>query len=204
MVRDQIERKRIKDPRVLDAMRNVPREKFVLPRDIPEAYADTPLPINCGQTISQPYMVALMTECLQLKGSEKVLEIGTGSGYQTAILCLLCEMVCSIEKHPELSAMASTVLEQLGVENVRLTVGDGTKGWPEHAPYDGIIVTAGAPEFPRPLIEQLAPAGRLVIPVGGAFTQVLKRLVKTEEGYDVSDVCGCRFVPLVGECGWGE
>jgi len=204
MVRKQLEGKGIKDPRVLDAMRRVPREKFVLPSDRREAHADTPLPINFGQTISQPYMVALMTECLQLEGAEKVLEIGTGSGYQTAILCLLCEMVYSVEKHPELHAKASAVLRELGLENLRLKEGDGTKGWPENAPYDGIIVTAGAPEIPQPLIEQLTVGGRLVIPVGDACTQVLKELVKTKSGYDVKDVCGCRFVPLVGEYGWKE
>jgi len=206
MVRDQIEGRGITEPRVLEAMRRIPREKFVLPRDLREAYADTPLPINCGQTISQPYMVALMTECLQLKENEKVLEIGTGSGYQTAILCLLCEMVYSIEKYPELHEKALAVLKELGLENARLKVGDGTKGWPEHAPFDGIIVTAGAPEIPQPLAEQLAVGGRLVIPVGDAFTQVLKKLVKTPHpgGYEVKDVCGCRFVPLVGEYGWRE
>jgi len=204
MVRDQLERKGIKDRRVLEAMGTVPREKFVLPRGLREAYADTPLPINCGQTISQPYMVALMTECLQLEGPEKVLEIGTGSGYQTAILCLLCEMVYSIEKHPELHANASAVLKELGLENVRFKVDDGTKGWPEHALYDGIVVTAGAPDIPQPLIGQLTIGGRLVIPVGDTFTQVLKKLVRTESGYDVKDVCGCRFVPLLGEYGWKE
>ncbi len=204
MVRKQLEGKGIKDPRVLDAMRKVPREKFVLPKDQREAYADTPLPINFGQTISQPYMVALMTKCLQLEGPEKVLEIGTGSGYQTAILCLLCEMVYSVEKHPELHAKASAVLRELRLENFRLKEGDGTKGWPENAPYDGIIVTAGAPEIPPPLIEQLRVGGRLVIPVGDACTQVLKELVRTKSGCDAKDVCGCRFVPLVGEYGWRE
>lgn len=202
MVRRQIQGKGIKDPRVLDAMGRVPREKFVLAKDLRETYADSPLPIECEQTISQPYMVSLMTECLQLKGQEKVLEIGTGSGYQTAILCLLSKMVYSIEKHQELNARAATILQELGFENVRLKVGDGTKGWPEHAPYDGIMVTAGAPEIPQLLIDQLAIGGRLVIPVGDLYTQVLKRLVRSENGCEVEDVCGCRFVPLVGECGW--
>ena len=204
MVRDQIQGKGVKDARVLEAMRIVPREKFVLPRDRNEAYADSPLPIHCGQTISQPYMVALMTECLELHGPEKVLEIGTGSGYQTAILCLLCSFVYSMEKHRELCASARAVLEELGFENVLFKEGDGTKGWPEHAPYEGIIVTAGAPTIPEPLAEQLAAGGRLVIPVGDAFTQVLKKVVRTAAGYDVKDVCGCRFVPLVGEYGWKE
>jgi protein-L-isoaspartate(D-aspartate) O-methyltransferase len=204
MVQKQLEGKGINDRRVLEAMRRVPREKFVLLRDQREAYADTPLPINFGQTISQPYMVALMTKCLRLEGPEKVLEIGTGSGYQTAILCLLCEMVYSVEKHPELHAKAGAVLRELGLQNVRLRVGDGTKGWPENAPYDAVIVTAGAPEIPLPLIEELTVGGRLVIPVGDACTQVLKELVKTKSGYDVKDVCGCRFVPLLGEYGWRE
>jgi protein-L-isoaspartate(D-aspartate) O-methyltransferase len=204
MVREQIAAKGVSDRQVLDAMRMVSREKFVLPRELSEAYDDTPLPIDCGQTISQPYMVALMTECLELKGSEKVLEIGTGSGYQTAILCLLCEMVYSVEKHPELCTRASSILKELGLENFRLIVGDGTKGWPEHAPYDGIIVTAGAPDVPAPLIEQLAVGGRLVIPVGDTFSQILRKLVKTQTAYETRDVCGCRFVPLVGEYGWAE
>jgi len=133
-----------------------------------------------------------------------VLEIGTGSGYQTAILCLLCETVYSVEKHPELCAKASSLLRELGFDNVRLKVGDGTKGWPEYAPYDGIIVTAGAPEIPQPLFEQLALRGRLVIPVGDAYCQMLKKLIKTETGHELKDVCGCRFVPLVGEYGWNE
>jgi len=204
MVREQIAAKGVKDRRVLDVMRKVPREKFVLPRDLREAYEDTPLPIDCAQTISQPYMVALMTECLELEGKEKVLEIGTGSGYQTAILCLLCEEVYSIEKQPELCAKASSVLKELGLENFQLKIGDGTKGWPEYAPYDGIIVTAGAPDVPAPLVEQLAVGGRLVIPVGDTFSQILKKLVKTQTGYQTRDVCGCRFVPLVGEYGWAE
>ncbi len=204
MVRDQIEGKGIKDPRVLSAMRRVPRDKFVLPSHVSQAYTDTPLPIDCGQTISQPYMVALMTECLELEGHEKVLEIGTGSGYQTAILCLLAEIVYSIEKHPELYATASCLLKELGFDNVHLKVGDGTQGWEEYAPYDGILVTAGAPEIPQPLIDQLTTGGRLVIPVGDTFTQVLKKLVRTESGYELKDVCGCRFVPLVGQYGWKE
>jgi len=202
MVRNQIAGKGIKDSRVLEAMGRVPREKFVPRKEVSEAYADSPLPIDCGQTVSQPYMVALMTECLELEGPEKVLEIGTGSGYQTAILCLLCHMVYSVEKHSELSAKASAVLKELGCTNVRLNVGDGTRGWAEHAPYDGIIVTAGAPEIPPPLVEQLAIGGRLVIPAGGAYSQILKKLVKTVKGCDTKDVCGCRFVPLVGEYGW--
>jgi protein-L-isoaspartate(D-aspartate) O-methyltransferase len=204
MVKEQIASKGIRDPRVLDAMRRVPREKFVPSSELPEAYADTPLPIDCGQTVSQPYMVALMTECLELQGHERALEIGTGSGYQTAILCLLCDSVYSVEKHPELSDKASLVLQEVGCTNFRLTVGDGTKGWPEYAPYDAIIVTAGAPDVPAPLMEQLAIGGRLVIPVGDAYSQVLRKIVRTQEGYESNNVCGCRFVPLVGEYGWTE
>ncbi len=204
MVRSQIAAKGIKDPRVLEAMRRVPREKFVTAKEVREAYADSPLPIDCGQTVSQPYMVALMSECLELKGSDRVLEIGTGSGYQTAILCLLCDMVYSVEKHATLNVKAKAVLDTLRIHNVRFKVGDGTKGWPEHAPYDGIIVTAGAPEVPAPLVEQLATGGRLVIPVGDSFSQTLKKLVKTDTGFETKDICGCRFVPLVGEYGWQE
>jgi protein-L-isoaspartate(D-aspartate) O-methyltransferase len=204
MVRNQLAEKGISDPRVLDAMTNIPRDEFVLSNNLREAYADTPLPIGYGQTISQPYIVALMTQCLELKGPEKVLEIGTGSGYQTAILCLLCDTVYSVEKHPELQERASRSLGTLGLHNVFLKTADGTNGWPEHAPYDGIIVTAGAPGLPPPLMEQLAVGGRLVIPVGDAFTQVLRKVIKTESGHDSADICGCRFVPLVGEYGWKE
>lgn len=204
MVKEQIAAKGVRDPRVLDAIRRVPREKFVSPSELQEAYADTPLPIECGQTVSQPYMVALMTECLELQGHEKALEIGTGSGYQTAILCSLCDFVYSVEKYPELSEKAVAILQELGCSNFRVTVGDGTKGWPEYAPYDAIIVTAGAPDVPAPLMEQVAVGGRLVIPVGDAYSQVLRRIVRTETGYDSHNVCGCRFVPLVGEYGWPE
>jgi protein-L-isoaspartate(D-aspartate) O-methyltransferase len=204
MVKEQISAKGIRDPRVLDAMRRTPREKFLPPGELPEAYADTPLPIDCGQTVSQPYMVALMTECLQLQGGERTLEIGTGSGYQTAILCSLCDFVYSVEKYPELSGKAAAILQELGCSNSLLTVGDGTKGWPEYAPYDAIIVTAGAPDVPAPLMEQLAVGGRLVIPVGDAYSQVLRKIVRTDAGYTSENVCGCRFVPLVGEYGWPE
>lgn len=204
MVNEQIAAKGVGDPRVLDAIRRVPREKFVSPSERREAYADTPLPIECGQTVSQPYMVALMTECLELQGHENTLEIGTGSGYQTAILCSLCDFVYSVEKYPELSEKAAAILQEVGLSNFRLTVGDGTKGWPEYAPYDAIIVTAGAPDVPAPLMEQLGVGGRLVIPVGDAFSQVLRKIVRTDAGYDSHNVCGCRFVPLVGEYGWPE
>jgi protein-L-isoaspartate(D-aspartate) O-methyltransferase len=204
MVHHQIAGKGIKHPDVLEAMERVPRERFVLPTDQAEAYADTPLPIGYGQTISQPYIVGLMTEALEPSGCEKILEIGTGSGYQTAILCLLCTMVYSVEKHPELHRRASALLQELGYDNAALKLGDGTKGWPEYAPYDGIIVTAGAPSVPEVLIEQLKLGGRMVIPVGDGCAQTLKKLIRTKDGHTTRNLCGCRFVPLVGEYGWSE
>jgi len=201
MVR-QLRRRSIKDERVLKVMGEIPRERFVLEVDLRYAYADGPLAIDSGQTISQPYMVAAMTECLELTEGDKVLEIGTGSGYQTAILAKLAREVYTIERHRGLSAKALDVLGELGIENVFATVGDGTLGLPDYGPYDGIIVTAGAPDYPAPLKEQLANGGRLVAPLGDANFQTLKVLKKCDAVYSERNVCSCKFVKLIGEYGW--
>ncbi len=197
MVEHQLQRRGISDPRVLEAMRRVPRERFVLPEFRHEAYSDQALPIACGQTISQPYIVALMTEALQLSGTEKVLEVGTGSGYQAAVLALLARKVVSIERHEELSRRAAQVLQELGLDNVLLVVGDGTKGYPPEAPYDRILVTAAGPEVPPALIEQLAPDGLLVMPVGPPEHQVLRVYRKRGDHLEVEQLCPVRFVPLI-------
>ncbi len=201
MVQNQLQRRGIHDLRVLEAMRRVPRERFVLPEYQHEAYTDQALPIACGQTISQPYIVALMTQALQLSGNEKVLEIGTGSGYQAAVLALLARKVVSIERHEQLSQRAAEVLRQLGLNNVQLVVGDGTKGYPPEAPYDRILVTAAAAEVPPALIEQLAPDGLLVMPVGPPEHQVLRVYRKRGDHLEVEQLCPVRFVPLVSDQG---
>jgi protein-L-isoaspartate(D-aspartate) O-methyltransferase len=202
MVAQQLQRRGIRDPRVLEAFRAVPRHLFVGASHRGEAYADHPLPIGEGQTISQPYMVALMTQCLALRGDERVLEIGTGCGYQAAILGRLAAEVVTIERIAPLSEKAEALLGGLGYTNVRFVVGDGTRGFPPSAPYGGIVVTAGSPEIPEPLTEQLAEGGRLVIPVGGRWAQELL-VVRREGGARAEQrVCGCVFVPLVGEHGW--
>lgn len=202
MVETQLASRDIVDARVLEVFRKVPRHMFVRESLQPEAYGDFPLPIGCGQTISQPYMVALMTQCLELKGEEKVLEIGTGSGYQTAILAELSKEVYSIERYEELALIAQNILDQLGYTNIHIKAGDGTLGWEEFSPYDGIIVTAGAPEVPNTLKEQLKDDGRLVIPVGGTFSQVLTVVKRSGNRFSETQVCGCVFVPLVGRYGW--
>lgn len=202
MVQRQLVARGITDRRVLAAMKLVPRHLFVDDSLRDEAYDDTPLPIGDGQTISQPYMVAVMTELLRLKGEERVLEVGTGSGYQAAILSLLCKWVYSIERLQSLSDRARALLESCGYNNVTLFVGDGTKGLPSEAPFDGIIVTAGAPRIPEVLVAQLAIGGRLVIPVGDRFSQTLKCVTKLEEGIEIENHTGCRFVDLIGEFGW--
>jgi protein-L-isoaspartate(D-aspartate) O-methyltransferase len=198
MVRDQLEKRGIRSRRVLEAMARVPREKFVATALPGDAYADRALPICCGQTISQPYIVAIMTEALDLRGDETVLEIGTGSGYQTAVLAELAARVVSIERHAELSARAAAALAELGYKNVVLHVGDGTAGWPEEAPYPRIIVTAAAAQCPRALLDQLAEGGILVIPLGDSSGQILQRIEKVEGGLRTIDLAECRFVPLLG------
>ncbi len=202
MVQAQLERRGIKDSLVLDAIGKVPRHEFVPPESAGMAYADGPLPIGCGQTISQPYMVAIMTEALCLKGGEKILEIGTGSGYQAAVLAEIAGQVYSIERHATLANRAECILKELGYGNVHITAGDGSLGLEDEAPFDGIIVTAGAPSVPESLKWQLKEGGRLVIPVGGRFMQSLLRITKRGEFYDQEDLLGCVFVPLVGAEGW--
>lgn len=202
MVEEQIISRGIKDPRVIAAMKKVPRHLFVEEALQSQAYNDHPLPIGEKQTISQPYMVALMTEALQLKEKERVLEIGAGSGYQTAILAELAEKVFSIERIRSLAIKARQLLYELGYYNIEIKIFDGTYGWVEEAPFDAIVVTAGAPDIPQPLLEQLAMGGRLVIPVGDAYVQDLIRVTKTEEGIKKEDLGGCRFVKLIGKYGW--
>ena len=204
MVEEQLVSRGINDRRVLSAFRKIPRHRFVEAGLQSRAYEDYPLSIGSGQTISQPYMVALMTERLSLTGGEKVLEIGTGSGYQTAILAELAGEVYSLERIFSLAGRAGEKLNEMGYTNVKIEVGDGTLGWPEYSPYDRILVTAGSPEVPQPLTEQLSGKGRLVIPVGGSFGQTLRVVEKTDKGLRETDVCGCVFVPLVGKFGWGN
>jgi len=202
MVERQIAARGIRDPRVLDAMRTVPRHLFVPAAEAAFAYDDRPLPIGSGQTISQPYVVAFMAEQLRLTGKEKVLEIGTGSGYSTAILAALGAKVFSIEIRSELAREAKERLERLGVGNVELRAADGYRGWPEEAPFDAILVTAAPEKIPPPLLEQLAPSGRMVIPVG-AFYQELKVIKRQGGGYTEKSVLPVRFVPFVGEAEGG-
>lgn len=202
MVKEQIVARGVEDIRVIQAMKKVPRHLFIDKTYYHQAYNDYPLPIGQNQTISQPYMVASMTELLELKGDERVLEIGTGSGYQTAILALLCSKVYSVERISELTRKARLTLKQLGFSNINLIVRDGTLGWPEFAPYNGIIVTAGAPEIPDALIEQLANNGRMVIPVGNEASQTLNFVEKHKGRIYRKESFGCTFVPLVGKGGW--
>jgi protein-L-isoaspartate(D-aspartate) O-methyltransferase len=194
----------IRDERVLAAMEAVPRDRFVLLEYQHAAFEDHALPIAAGQTISQPYMVALMTEALALTGTESVLEVGTGSGYQAAILSRLAQHVVSIERIAELSDAAARTLAALGRTNVELHVGDGSVGYLPKAPYEGIIVTAGAPVIPPKLYEQLADGGRLVIPIGTDRPQILQIVTKTPRGPLVVNGCACSFVPLIGLAGWPE
>jgi protein-L-isoaspartate(D-aspartate) O-methyltransferase len=198
MVDRQIAARGVKDARVLDVMRLVPRHLFVPSDQAGQAYDDHPLPIGSGQTISQPYVVAFMTEQLQLKGTERILEIGTGSGYQTAVLSRLAAKVFSIEIRPELAAEATERLKTFGATNVEVRAADGFYGWPEEAPFDGILVTAAPETVPEPLLAQLAPGGRMVIPVGGVY-QELKVIERTPDGFRERSVLPVRFVPFVGE-----
>lgn len=204
MIEEQLLARGIKDPRLLEVMRRVPRHLFVESALADRAYEDSPLPIGEKQTISQPYMVGLMTQALELRGSEKVLEVGTGSGYQTAILAELCQNVFSIEKIGSFVARARSVLDRLGYYNVAIQVGDGTLGWAEHAPFDAILVTAGSPSLPQPLLEQLSIGGRLVIPLGDEQSQVLKRILRTAAGQEEKVLGDCRFVKLWGKHAWPD
>jgi len=199
MVSEQIEARGVSDPAVLEAMSRVPRHEFVTPEYRALAYADRPLPIGLGQTISQPYIVALMTELLQPEPGDRVLEVGTGSGYQAAVAASVVARLYSIELLPELARSAAGRLARLGVSNVDVRAGDGYLGWPEHAPFDGILVTAGADHVPQPLVDQLAVGARMVIPVGEAgSTQVLQVIEKLPGGgVEVRDVAAVRFVPLL-------
>lgn len=204
MVESQLVSRGVKDRRLIEAMLKVPRHVFVEEAMAAQAYSDTSLPIGEKQTISQPYMVALMTELLQLSGKEKVLEIGTGSGYQAAILATLADRVYTVERIRSLALKARKALDSLGLLNVNIKIFDGTVGWEEEAPFDAIIVTAGAPDIPEKLVEQLKPGGRLVIPVGDQSEQSLVRVIKNEDGSLFKEsVTGCRFVKLVGKYGWG-
>jgi protein-L-isoaspartate(D-aspartate) O-methyltransferase len=204
MVESQIKARGVTDERVLEALRTVPRHEYILEDHQAEAYTDHPLPIGSGQTISQPYIVALMTEQLELKGDEKVLEIGTGSGYQAAILADLAKEVHSVERVPELAGKARENLIRMGVKNVSVHVGDGTLGWPEQAPYDAIIITAGTPAMPEGLADQLSEGGRLVAPVGSRWRQMLELWIKREGEIEKKEVLPVVFVPLIGEKGWDE
>ena len=194
----------IRDKKVLDVMSRVPRELFVPPSSQHAAYENIPLPIEMGQTISQPFIVAMMTEAMGLTDMDKVLEVGTGSGYQTAILCELANRVVTVERHQRLLDRAKDVLTMLGYTNVEFHPTEKTLGWPQGAPYDAIIVTAGAPKVPQVLLDQLAVDGRLVIPVGSRFEQDLMQVIKRKEGVMSTNLGACRFVPLIGEGAWDE
>ena len=202
MVKNQLIPRGIKDPGVLYAMGKVPRDRFVEEALVGEAYNDHPLPIGNKQTISQPYIVALMTEALELTGKEKTLEIGTGSGYQTAILAELSRKVCTVERIRALMVKARQTLQELEYNNILFKAFDGTLGWKEHEPYDAIIVTAGSPRIPQPLLDQLSDGGRLVIPVGDRYSQELIKMTNKKGNYIKDNLGGCRFVDLVGVHGW--
>ncbi len=204
MVEEQLVPRGISNPAVLDTFRKVERHRFVPKESMNSAYDDHPLPIGGGQTISQPYIVALMTESLQLTGKEKVLEVGTGSGYQTAILAELSAKVYSVERIATLADRAAKTLSESGYKNIEIDVSDGSLGWSKHAPYDAITVTASCPARPETLLKQLADDGRLIAPIGGAFGQVLTLYKNTNGSIVPLEICGCVFVPLVGKEGWSR
>lgn len=204
MVETQLIPRGISDERVLKVFRKVPRHKFVSRQLQKNAYDDNPLSIGCGQTISQPYMVALMTECLELKGNEKVLEVGTGCGYQTAILAEIAKEVYSVERIEELAKGAKEKLDSLGYKNIKIKIDDGTLGWKEFAPFDAIIVTAGSPNIPKELFGQLTKSGKMAIPVGNTFSQMLTLVEKENNKMKTKDLCPCVFVPLIGKEGWNK
>ena len=202
MVEHQLRRRHISDQRVLSAMDELPREQFVADSMLYEAYDDRALPIDCGQTISQPYMVAIMTQCLELAPTHRVLEIGTGSGYQAAVLAKLASQVYTVERIEHLSQQAQLHLARLGITNVSFRVGDGTLGWADHAPYDRIVVTAGAPAVGQALVDQLVDGGLLVVPVGGPDEQVLTVAQREGDRTVERPSIACRFVKLIGKEGW--
>ena len=202
MVKHQLIRRDITDPMVLQAMRKVPRHKFVPQALRNRAYDDGPLPIGHGQTISQPYIVAYMTQCLQMTGSERVLEVGTGSGYQAAVLAEIADKVYTIERNLALSVEARKVLDELEYSNIVMRTGDGSIGWNQYAPYDRIMVTAGSPQVPESLVKQLADNGRMVIPVGDKYCQDLVIIIRHGDNIEETKAGGCVFVPLVGREGW--
>jgi protein-L-isoaspartate(D-aspartate) O-methyltransferase len=205
MVETQLRRRGIHDARVLEAMSKVPRHEFVGRQHWPDAYADHPVPIGEQQTTSQPYIIAAMLQAAEIQPHDRVLEIGAGSGYQTALLIELAAQVFAVERHPALAVNARRTLERLGYKNATVVEGDGSLGLPEHAPYDATIVAAAAPRLPQALVEQLAPGGRLVIPVGDSQQQALQIGYKRPDGtLAVRSLEGCRFVPLIGKQGFGE
>ncbi len=204
MVEEQLQERDIRDPRVLEAMARVPRHLFVPPEYHERAYGDGPLPIGEGQTISQPYIVAIMTQMLGLRGDEKVLEIGTGSGYQAAVLAFMAREVHTVERYPFLAERAAHILDALHLRNVFVHVGDGSSGWPEDAPYQAIIVTAAAPRVPQPLLDQLSDGSRLVLPVGGYGGQSLEIWERHGPNFTHEAVVPVAFVPLRGKYGWEE
>lgn len=205
MVETQIVARGVTDRRVIDAMLNLPRHLFVQEAMASQAYNDTSLPIGDKQTISQPYMVALMSEMLQLTGVERVLEIGTGSGYQAALLSRLANRVYTIERIPALASRARKLFDSLGLTNISMKIDDGSVGWSAEAPFDAIMVTAGAPDIPQALVDQLLPGGRLLVPVGDQLSQVLALVRKADDGsFTVEKSTPCRFVKLIGTEGWNE
>ncbi len=204
MVKNQLLSRDIEDPAVVEAMRSVPRHRFVDPDYISSAYNDGPLPIGHGQTISQPYIVALMTQLLELNGSEIVLEVGTGSGYQAAVLGSIARQVHSIERHEHLARRAVQLLKELDFNNIEIHVGDGSLGLPDLAPFGAIMVTAAAPKTPQVLLDQLADGGRLVIPVGGRWGQYLERWRREGDQFKAQNIVPVAFVPLIGQEGWDE
>lgn len=205
MVRFQIAGRGITDKRVLAVMEQIPREEFITAEYGTQAYDDNPLPIGMGQTISQPYIVALMTQEMELAAEHEILEIGTGSGYQTAILAKLCKKVYTIERLSQLQEYAQACLGRLKIENVEFYAGDGTKGWPDEKQFDRIIVTAASPKIPLPLIDQLKTGGKIVIPIGGPYVQELVCGTKTDSGeITIKNICGVRFVRLIGQYGYSD
>lgn len=204
MLRHDLRGRDITDPDVLRVMAEIPREEFVPPEDRWRAYGNGPLPIGQGQTISQPYIVALMTQELHVNRESEVLEIGTGSGYQTAILARLAQRVFTIEKWPDLSAGAQGVLQKLGIGNVEFRIGDGSCGWPEERTFDRIILTAAVPDLPPPLVAQLAEKGIMIAPIGSSTAQELTAAEKYHGKLIERIICGCRFVRLIGECGFSD